>query len=283
MVGQRLHPDDLIGTLLRSAENWTAISFPAIAESDEYIPIWPGRWHFRRAGDLLHPEQQKREYLEALRTQDPETFAAQYQQSPIPPGGFLVRREQIQYCDELPKRTQSSLYLQSWDTGQKSGEWNSRSACLDLLVQDSSYFIVDATAGQWDYNELERRALARAERQKPNAILIEDVGYGTAMISSLKRKGFPVIAVKPEGDKKNRLLREIAKFANGQVFLLKTAPGRADLEIELFTFPGGRRNDFVDSLSQALSYKHAAPNMFTTDAVENYGNFLSQLTLMRFG
>ena len=118
-------------------EGWTALTFPAIAEREEYIPIWPDRWHLRRVGDLLHPEQQNREYLEALRTQDLEIFAAQYQQSPIPPGGFLIRRDQIQYCDELPKRTPSSVYIQSWDTGQKPGEMNARSACLDILVQDN--------------------------------------------------------------------------------------------------------------------------------------------------
>jgi hypothetical protein len=33
-----------------------------VAEKDEYIPIGPGQPpHLRRAGDLLHPEQQKRE------------------------------------------------------------------------------------------------------------------------------------------------------------------------------------------------------------------------------
>ena len=117
VVGQRLHPEDLIGTLLSSAEGWTALIFPAIAEREENIPIWPGRWHLRSVGDLLHPEQQNREYMEAPRAQDLEMFTAQYQQSPIPPGGFLIRRDQIQYCDELPQRTSSSVYLQSWDTG----------------------------------------------------------------------------------------------------------------------------------------------------------------------
>ena len=122
VVGQRLHPDDLIGTLLRSAERWTALTLPAIAEREENIPTGPGQGHLRRVGDLLHPEQQSREFLEALRSQDPETYTAQYQQSPIPPGGFLIRRDKIQYCDELPRRTPSSLYIQSWDTAQKPGE-----------------------------------------------------------------------------------------------------------------------------------------------------------------
>ena len=255
VVGQRLHPDDHIGMLLRSAEPWTNLTFPAIAEREEYIPIWPGRSYLRRVGDLLHPEQQNREFLEALRTQAPETFAAQYQQSPIPPGGFLIRRDQIQYCDELPQRTSSSVYLQSWDTGQKPGEMNARSACLDILVHENKYFIAHALVGQWEYHDLEQRVLSHADAHKPNVILIEDVGFGTALIGTLKHKGLPVIAVKPEGDKKTRLLREMAKFANAQVFLLKTAPGRADLETELFNFPGGRRNDLVDALSQALALR----------------------------
>jgi predicted phage terminase large subunit-like protein len=282
-VGQRLHPDDHIGMLLRSAEPFTNLNFPAIAEREEYIPIWPGRWHLRRAGDLLHPEQQDREFLEALRTQAPEIFAAQYQQSPIPPGGFLIRRDQIQYCDELPQRTSSSVYLQSWDTGQKPGEMNSRSACVDILVNDNKYFIAHALVGQWEYHELERRLLSRADERKPDAILIEDVGFGTALIGTLKHRGLPVIGVKPEGDKKTRLLREMAKFVNAQVFLLKTAPGRADVEAELFTFPGGRRNDLVDALSQALSYKHVPPNLWTPKAIENYEKFLFGLGSSGFG
>ena len=278
VVGQRLHPEDHIGTLLRSPEGWPALTFPAIAEREENIPIWPGRRHLRRVGDLLHPEQQNREYLEALRTQDPEVFAAQYQQSPIPPGGFLIRRDQIQYCDDLPKRTPSSVYLQTWDTNQKPGEMNARSACLDILVQDDKYFIAHVLVGQWEYYELEQRLLSRENEQKPNAILIEDVGFGTALISSLKQKRLPVIAVQPEGDKKTRLLRQMAKFANGQVFLLRTAPGRADLETELFSFPGGRRNDLVDALSQALSYKHVPPYLWSDEALKNYSNLMFHLS-----
>jgi hypothetical protein len=188
-VSQRYHPDDLIGRLLRSEEGWIELTFPAIAERDEYIPIWPNRWYLRRVGDLLHPEQQNREFLEALRSQELEIFAAQYQQSPIPPGGFLIRRDQIQYCDELPKRTPSSVYIQSWDTEQKPGETNARSACLDILVWDNRYFIAHALVGQWEYYELEQRLLSRADEQKPNAILIEDVSFGTALIGTLKHKG----------------------------------------------------------------------------------------------
>jgi hypothetical protein len=167
VVGQRLHPDDLVGALLRSAEEWTVLNLPAIAETEESIPIGPGRYHVRRVGDLLHPEQQLLPYLEALKTQDPEIYWAQYQQRPIPPGGFMIKQNQIQYCDELPKRSSSAdYYLQSWDTAEKPGKANARSAGLDILVHDNKYFIARAPVGQWDYDDLEQRVLSRANEQR---------------------------------------------------------------------------------------------------------------------
>jgi predicted phage terminase large subunit-like protein len=262
--------------LLRSTEQWTSLILPAIAEKEEPIPIGPGRYHWRRVGDLLHPEQLSRAYLEALKAQEPEVYAAQYQQSPIPPGGFLIKRDQIQYCDQLPRRTSSSVYLQTWDPAQKPGEANARSACLGILVQDNKYFIASAEAGQWEYHDLEQRVLFRAHEQKPNAILVEDVGFGTALISALKQRRLPVVAVKPEGDKKTRLLRNMSKFTNGQVIVLRSAPGRGDLETELFAFPGGHRDDLVDALTQALDYKHV--RYVLNDTVnENYANLIASL------
>ena len=115
--------------------------------------------------------------------------------------------------------------------------------------------------------------------QKPNAILIEDNGFGTRLIDALKQRGFHVIAVKPEGDKEARLRRHMAKFTNAQVIVLKSAPGRADLEAELFAFPAAQRNDLVDALSQALDYKHVHC-IWTDEAVDNYSNLLFNLMAM---
>ena len=66
---QRLHEDDLAGVLLRGSDEWTVLSLPAIAEQDEQIPIGNGQFHFRHAGDVLHPERESREVLESLRAQ----------------------------------------------------------------------------------------------------------------------------------------------------------------------------------------------------------------------
>jgi phage terminase large subunit-like protein len=70
----------------------------------------------------------------------------------------------------------------------------------------------------------------------------------------------------------------MSKSTNGQVIVLKSAPGRADLEAELFAFPGGHRNDLVDALSQALDYKHV--RYVLNDTVnENYAKLIATLAL----
>ena len=64
IVMQRLHMDDLTGRLLRASNDWTLLSLPAIAEQDETIPIGPKEDHFRRVGELLHPEREPISVLE---------------------------------------------------------------------------------------------------------------------------------------------------------------------------------------------------------------------------
>src|SRR6516165_3955658 len=66
VVMQRLHTDDLVGHLLEQ-EGWTHLNLPAIAEAEQQIPIGQGRFHLRRAGDLLHPERERRAVLDDLK------------------------------------------------------------------------------------------------------------------------------------------------------------------------------------------------------------------------
>ena len=61
-----------------------------------------------------------------------------------------------------------------------------------------------------------------------------------------------IIGIRPEGDKASRMAVASAKFEAGQALLPERAPWLADLEAELFAFPGGKHDDQCDSISQAL-------------------------------
>lgn len=85
---------------------------------------------------------------------------------------------------------------------------------------------------------------------------MEEASTGIALAQELKQSGiFTVKPVPIERDKIGRLFVHQAKFEGGLVLFPKKASFLAELEAELLTFPQGKHDDQVDSLSQALSYK----------------------------
>ena len=67
VVMQRLHEEDLAGFVLRQP-GWTHLNLPAIATTDEVIPIGNGRTHTRKAGEALHSAREPLDVLETMKT-----------------------------------------------------------------------------------------------------------------------------------------------------------------------------------------------------------------------
>ena len=263
VVMQRLHVDDLTGFLLSLSDEWEVLSLPAIAEVDERIPLFGGRTHLRKAGEALSPEREPLEVLNSLKHLiGSDTFSAQYQQMPVPPGGAMVKRAWIKRYKRLPPASERLQILQSWDTANVGGPQSDWSVCTTwILGRDGLSYLVDVWRRRVDYPTLKVKVQKLAERWKPRRVLVEDAGTGTSLVQELRGKVSGIIAVKPEGDKRNRMAVASAKFEAGEVLLPARAPWLPDLEAELFLFPGGRHDDQCDSISQALRYKKKTPLM----------------------
>ena len=276
IVMQRLHMDDLCGTVLKHSDGWTVLQFPMIAEQDEQIQIGENLYHLRRAGDLLHPEYFSQRAVDERRSQlDEKIFAAQYQQSPLQPLGVMIKRDTIQRYDYLPIRKESHYVIQSWDTAIKVDATNDCSACATLLVDDErNYYLLEVLRDRLLYPELKAQAISQAKKHRPNTILIEEAGLGRTLIKDLKAAGLPAVGVIPEGDKLTRVSIQLEKFANGQVFLPREAPWLVPFENELFAFPNGRYDDQVDAVIQALAYKRPTP-FWNDAALKGFENFSS--------
>jgi predicted phage terminase large subunit-like protein len=265
IVMQRLHEDDLVGRLLREQpDQWTVLSLPAIAEQDQTIPIGEDQYHIRRIGDVLHEGREPRSVLEQIRHQSgSDVFAAQYQQSPVPREGAMIKRTWPRRYAQLPERNASAIVIQSWDPATKDSDTADYSVCTTWVYQDKRYYLVDVFRDRVDYPMLKARAISLARDHEPKFILIEDAGVGTALAKELQEAGLPAIPVKPEGNKRTRMSVQSAKFESGQVFLPTEASWLDQLEMELFSFPGGRFDDQIDSTSQALA--HEIPTYEWTD------------------
>jgi predicted phage terminase large subunit-like protein len=257
VVMQRVHLNDISGYLMESGD-WEVLSLPAIAEQDETVAIGDRKFHRRRAGEALHPELESLESLKELQRQiGSDVFAAQYQQSPVPPGGAMIRREWLRYYVILPERTYRTKIIQSWDTAAKDGAQNDWSVCTTWMLVGNCYYLIDLTRGRYEYPRLKEIAIALAQKHKPNYVLIEDASTGTALAQELKSAHFggTVRLVPIERDKIGRVYVNQAKFEAGLVLFPKGAPFMPELEAELLAFPQGKTDDQVDSISQALSHK----------------------------
>lgn len=271
VVMQRVHMDDLTGFLLDQSDDWELLSLPAIAEVDETIPLSAKRTHKRSIGDPLSPIRQPLDTLEALKLQlGSDAFSAQYQQAPVPPGGAMVKRHWIKRYSVLPPETERRLTIQSWDTASKGGPDNDWSVCTTWIrAKNTNWYLVDVWRGRVDYPTLKAKVQSQAEKFEAQRILVEDAGAGIALVQELRGRVSGIIGVKPNGDKESRMAVASAKIEAGQVLLPERAEWLADLEAELFAFPGSRHDDQIDSISQALLDKnHSLMSMLSADEWE---------------
>jgi len=259
IVMQRLHQDDLVGHVMEQ-EEWEVLSFPAIAEEDELhlieSPLGRRQWQ-RKKGEALQPERESLLVLKNMRqTIGAYNFASQYQQSPTPVGGAIIKTEWIKRYDEaaLPD---FSYVLQSWDTANKSGELNDFSVCTTWGAVYDKFYLLDVFRRRLDYPELKRAVQKLAEQHKIDMILIEDKASGTQLIQDLKNEGACGVEgyKAPSGtDKVLRLYAQTAEFESGRVLLPTSAPWLDEYTRELTTFPGSKYADQVDSTTQALDH-----------------------------
>jgi predicted phage terminase large subunit-like protein len=258
IVMQRLHEDDMIGHVMEFAD-FELLSFPAIAEEDEVhmirTPFGTLR-HHRKAGEALHPDREPLAVLEKQRRLlGSAFFAAQYQQSPTPPGGGLVKTAWFQRYD-LSHPPRFNRVVQSWDCASKSSELADYSVCTTWGVTGrGEIYLLHVLRARLEYPELKRRVRFMAKEHRAGFVVIEDAAAGTQLIQELRSEGFARIEpIKPLKDKQMRMRAQTAKIEAGKVFLPKEAPWLADYLHELAMFPKGRHDDQVDATAQALLY-----------------------------
>ncbi|MGE3511456.1 MAG: phage terminase large subunit [Vicinamibacterales bacterium] len=263
VIMQRVHVDDLVGYLLeKPGEPWIHLNLPAIAEAPQDVPLGRGRLYRRVTGEVLHTAREPREALDRARsTMGSFAFSAQYQQQPVPPEGMLIRKDWLTFFDALPAREPGDQIVQSWDTATKADQTNDYSVCTTWHVKGETYYLIDVLRRRIEFPELLRLVPAHAKQFKADVVLIEDSASGSPLIQALRHDhSLHPLAVKPKGDKVERMQIPTFKIETGAATFWRSAAWTDDFIAELLQFPHGRHDDQVDSLSQALNWLHNRPS-----------------------
>lgn len=251
IIMTRWHSDDLVGRILNSSEadRWTHLNLPALNSK----------------GEALWPERYSAEYLEQRKvTLGSYFFNAMYQQQPVANENQIFKEHWWRYCSEMPN---TNYIVQSWDTAFKEEEQNDFSACSTIGYNDKNYYIMDVFRMKLEFPALLRRAIALAEKFKPNVILIEDKASGQSLIQTLKSETrLPIKAVKSNGDKELRAHLVTPIIEAGKVFLPERADWLMDFLTEMSEFPLSAHDDIVDCITQGLNYlkKYGEPVRFSS-------------------
>lgn len=276
VIMQRLHEDDLTGYLLDSDPSFKLLKIQALAEQDETWTIKDrlrntARIITRKKSEPLHPQREDlQKLLQAKEQMGSYNFAGQYQQNPAPLEGGIVKEAWMKSYnrEELYKAikegsVQIKSVIQSWDTANKIEKCNDYSACVTILKDTNGrYYIVDVYRKKLEFPNLIKIAAqiykdAKNQFKHSIKILVEDQASGTSLIQSLQKDYniYGVKGIKPEHDKKSRLLAVSHLIENGKCLFPDDEPHWwSDFKQELLRFPNVKHDDQCDALSQALNY-----------------------------
>lgn len=257
ILATRWHENDLVGWLLdeekKGGEKWDVVDFPAIATHDDILG--------RKPGEALWPERFSIPDLERIKKAlGPFWFSAMYQQSPVPAGGAIIKREWWKYYPNLPDKKAFRRYIWAWDTAVKSGQENDFSVGIYMGETKTGYYVIDLFREKVEYPDLKRALAQKYRGSRASAIIVEDKSSGQQIIQEFSRGDrLPIIAAGKDKkgvmpDKVARALVVTPMIQSGLVYLPENASWVADFVSECLSFPKGKHDDQVDALVYALDY-----------------------------
>jgi predicted phage terminase large subunit-like protein len=283
VIMQRLHEADVTGDLLKDG-GWTHLKLPAISEGRQkvYFPL-SGKEFTREDGDLLDPVRLSKPVLDRLKIeQGPYAFAGQFQQSPSPPEGgilkrqwwrFYVKPEDLGKSDVAVKLEDNVMVLpegwnalgskyfdmvaQSWDFTFKDKK-DSDFVCGGVIGKKGAQkFLLDVSWDRMDFVATKKAVKALREKwPQSHSIWYEDKANGPAIKSDLDVEISGLIPVEPQGSKEARYYAASPDIAAGNVFLPhpSTCPWVMRFIDECAgAGVGGAHDDAADMIAQAIN------------------------------
>jgi predicted phage terminase large subunit-like protein len=252
VVMQRVHENDLVGYLLEQG-GFDVLNLPAIAQRAATYELGDGRRYTRQKGELLHPEHEPADALiELKREMGPIAFSAQYQQSPMPPGGRIIKRKWLTTYDDVQSQSGDRIIM-SWDIALSETESGDYSACVVLLRRREVFYVLEVVRGRFPFDTLKQKVMEVKRRYDSPTLLIEDSPISRGLIQSLREQSINVTVYKPDTDKRARVIAQSDLFAGGSVRFPRRAAWLEEFTAELLAFPG-RHDDQVDALTQGLAW-----------------------------
>jgi len=255
IIQTRWHLDDLSGRLeykMRDGDGdvFEIVRYPAMAVEEE---------RYRKKNEALHTARYDLNQLKMIRRAVGErTWAALYQQNPVPDEGAMFQTSMLQYYskEQLPELLTK---MTTWDLAIGQKEANDRTVGLTWGKDiTGDFWFVDCRRGHMDALEIVEEICDGYEKHDPFMTGVEKDKIAQAVgpfldteIESRGLYGLHIEELPParEGNKQHRARSLQGLMRRGRVWLPHPdeAPWVSEFVSELLQFPYGRRDDHVDA------------------------------------
>lgn len=294
IIATRWHDDDLSGHCLTLREelleqgvpteeidDWELISYPALAEADEYLfadgSIQRGPAYvpedarlLRREGEALHPERYSASALRRKKnTMPPRQWNAMYQQNPVPDDGEFFSKDMFRFESFLPGTRDEYTFISSWDVAigeKRRNDWTVGSVLA--LDMDNCIHVVDMVRGRLGTMELVNAVCDMIEKWGVSIFGMEHgqikMTLWPLILEEMRRRKIACVIddeLKPITDKEVRAQPLRGLMQTGRVIFPSpsTAPWVERAIGEMLRFPAGQNDDIVDSLAWGAHMFKRAP------------------------
>lgn len=255
LIQTRWHEDDLAGRLLRDMRNggeqWDVVRLPALSE-----PAASADHDWRKPGEALCPDRYDIDDLRRIEKRiGSYSFAALYQQNPVPLDGGIFKRAWFERVVEKPP--EDVRWFRGYDLAVSTRTTADFTASFRLACDtNGNLYIADGFRARIEYPEQRRYVIERMTGERDTTHGIESALHGRALVQDILRET-PVRrsvlrAVKTDADKVSRALRWAAWAEMGKVILVRGAWIHEFID-EVCSFPNGTHDDQVDAVSLAFA------------------------------
>lgn len=274
----RWHPDDLAGTLLEEmvndplmADQWVVLHLPALAlEESEYVQdeaVFMDKMRRgqyvpqkdplgRKPGEALWPEKYDTTRLAHIRAVVQDEFDSQYQGLPKKAKGNFFDEGNFRIIETRPAGLRWFAYIDLALGQTKTADWNAvipgalnkangTVTYRDLLhIQDLDEFLEQLVAWMVE------------PREKGTVWGVESVAFSSLVFRQFMRDprlaNVSIVPMTPVDDKVTRARPLRTRSLQGLVEIVRGPWWRESAWPEMETFPTGKHDDIVDSMSGAL-------------------------------
>lgn len=261
LVMQRLALNDPAAHLA-SQEDWTKLVLPAICPGDQEVRLSSVKTYLWRQGESLFPDWLTDDVLNTQRTKmGKAAFSAQYLQKPLPPGGGIIEFESFRFFDKVPPCIDARFLSIDAASGEDSGSF---SVILRCFIANGRLYISDVYRRRPNFPDLFDLVMRQLSKSEIDHLVVEKASNGYALAQAVEQAYVSegqqaalhklLHAIPPRLSKIQRMQQAMVHVDAGRVLLRRQADWLPAFEAELRAFPGGKHDDQVDALSQAINF-----------------------------